>query len=111
MLCREDMGTEYARKLEELHREEQLIQEEELEAEALLCSPNGKPSVAADEVLALQSTNARDDLECDLIFSRSDGLGDHLKQTLDRTVACAPLARQQRCLLAGVLKHCTRWTS
>ena len=42
------MGTEYARKLEELHREEQLIQEEELEAEALLS--NDAPSVATDEV-------------------------------------------------------------
>ena len=42
------MGSEYARKLEELHREEQLIQEEELEAEALLS--DDAPSVAADEV-------------------------------------------------------------
>ena len=45
---REDLGTEYARKLEELHREEQLINEEELEAEGLL--QGDAPSVAADEV-------------------------------------------------------------
>ena len=44
---REDLGTEYARKLEELHREEQLINEEELEAEGLL--QGDAPSVAADE--------------------------------------------------------------
>ena len=45
--CREDLGTEYARKLEELHREEQLINEEELEAEGLL--QGDAPSVAANE--------------------------------------------------------------
>ena len=50
---REDMGSEYARKLEELHREEQLIQEEELEAEALLS--DDAPSVAADEARFLRA--------------------------------------------------------
>ena len=45
--CREDLGTEYARKLEELHREEQLINKEELEAEGLL--QGDAPSVAANE--------------------------------------------------------------
>ena len=33
--CRTDLGTEYSRKLEQLRREEELIHEEELEAEGL----------------------------------------------------------------------------
>ena len=48
MSYREDLGTEYARKLEELHLEEQLIHKEELEAEGLL--DNDAPSMAANEV-------------------------------------------------------------
>lgn len=35
MWCRTDLGSEYQRKLEQLKREEELIQEEELEAEAI----------------------------------------------------------------------------
>ena len=42
---RGDPGTEYARKLEQLHREEQLIQEEELEAKALVQDNDDSPSI------------------------------------------------------------------